>query len=292
MRHIRCTTLPWAAGLALFVSSSHTVPGALALDTLDPLFSVSGNLSVDAAGDVNNDGTPDVISGDSSAGGSFRGKAWVTSGADGTNLYTFEPPPGMTLAFLGHSVAGIDDLNGDDHADVVVSMYAENTVFIYSGFDGEVLETLKQDSGGFGFTLANAGDVNNDDINDLIVGDQHGRAFLYSGADRSLLHTWETGESEVAVDGAGDVNRDGHDDIILGLSHHSRIDRNRGRIEVYSGSDYRRIYAFDGGRQDEFFGHDVDTAGDLNFDGHADFIAGSLYAGVVRVYSGIDGDEL
>lgn len=84
----------------------------------------------------------------------------------------------------------------------------------------------------FGTSVSNAGDVNGDDFVDVIVGawaadpgglTWAGSAYVYSGADGSLLHQWD-GRSRWdffgdSVSGAGDVNVDGFDDLLVGASY-------------------------------------------------------------------------
>ena len=79
----------------------------------------------------------------------------------------------------------------------------------------------------FGFSLANAGDVNKDGKPDFVVGvpfsdpggfSSAGSAFVYSGKDGSLLRRLDGLTSGdwlgYSVSGAGDVNGDGFADII------------------------------------------------------------------------------
>src|SRR4051812_40643299 len=70
-------------------------------------------IGIEAAGDTNHDGVPDVIA---SAPGA--GKAYVYSGSDGRVLQTMTAEK-VSDAF-GRHVSGLGDIDGDGYADVIV----------------------------------------------------------------------------------------------------------------------------------------------------------------------------
>ena len=126
-------------------------------------------------------------------------------------------------------------------------------------------------------SVSAAGDVNNDNYDDIIVGVPYyydsgvgsGRAYVYSGQTGSKLYTFSgTGAVGRWVSGGGDINNDGYSDVIVGLSSGT------GRTKVYSGQNGDSLYSINRG------GYPVADAGDVNNDGFADFMIGKyLYSG-------------
>lgn len=183
--------------------------------------------AVASAGDVNNDGHDDLIIGAPSADGQGTGtvpsggRVAVYSGGDGHLLYEFfgDRPNGN----LGASVAGVGDLNGDDHADFMFGRPAANPdakVEVRSGIDGGLLAS---------FT---ARDLS------LVGGDRLGRS----------------------IAAAGDVDKDGFVDFVFAATQDANPDKNdRSRAYVFSGAraaglipqglnDARDIWGTAGGR--------------------------------------------
>ena len=132
--------------------------------------------SVSGAGDVNGDGFADLIvgaDGDDNSSGSAR----VLSGIDGSVLYNFNGDSEFDL--FGSSVSGAGDVNNDGFADLIVGAFGDDpngfrsgSARVLSGSDGSVLYDFDGDSAtnNFGFSVSGAGDLNNDGIDDFIVG--------------------------------------------------------------------------------------------------------------------------
>jgi hypothetical protein len=205
-------------------------------------------VAVSDAGDVNNDGFPDVVIGSDQVDFGIHtglGHVSIFSGADGSLIrewYGMEPE-----AFLGHSVADLGDINQDGHADLLVGAFGADNggrkktgkAFAYSGADGSLIFEWAGVKGwkSFGWSVSNAGDINMDGINDALIGDCVGALpnslFLYSGADGSLIHTQAGSDSYYdnfaqMVSDAGDTNGDGHPDIIASASGSSEFGLNAG----------------------------------------------------------------
>ena len=193
-------------------------------------------ISVAKAGDVNNDGTPDVIVGailDDNGGGN-AGMARVFSGSDGTTLHTFYGSAAGDL--FGISVDGTGDIDGDGFDDLIVGAFLADSngtdsgqAVVFSGFDGSILHNLAGNPGSqLGFAVAGCGDVNGDTVPDLLCGApkdssvlfQAGRASWYSGVDGALIRSFDgisvNNQLGTALSGLGDTNQDGFAESILG----------------------------------------------------------------------------
>jgi hypothetical protein len=253
--------------------------------------------SVSGAGDVNNDGSADVIIGapGNDEGGDDAGQAYVYSG-DGYLywIFTGEAPDDN----FGYSVSGAGDVDNDGYADLIVGA-PENDgggtnagrAYVYSGQTGGVLWTFTGEAAGdkFGYSVSGAGDVNNDGHADLIVGAPEndgggtsaGRAYVYSGQTGGLLHTF-TGEASYddfghSVSGAGDVTNNGYDDLIVGSPGYDAGGDDHGRVYVYTGQLGLLYRVSTGESAGDRFGSSVSGAGDMNDDGYDDVIIGAPY---------------
>ena len=224
--------------------------------------------------------------------------------------------------YFGDSVSGAGDVNGDGFDDVIVGAFGGDpgglsyagSVFVYSGADSSLLYRWDgvEAYGYFGASVSDAGDVNGDGFDDVIVGAHNadpggkldaGSAYLYSGVDGSLLHQWD-GQTAGdhfgnCVAGAGDVNGDGYADLIIGANKNYSAGV-PGSAFVFSGFDGSLLYQWNGATIHDGFGGSVAGAGDTNGDGIADVIVGAhnadpggkLDAGSAYLYSGVDGSLL
>ncbi|MCI0585086.1 MAG: FG-GAP-like repeat-containing protein, partial [Chloroflexi bacterium] len=143
--------------------------------------------SAGTAGDVNGDGYSDVIVGAPffDNGQADEGRAFVylgsAAGLSASPAWSAESNQG--LALLGISVATAGDVNGDGYSDVIVGAHLfdngqsnEGRAFAYLG-SATGLSTSPswtregdQADGGFGRSVATAGDLNGDGSSDVIVG--------------------------------------------------------------------------------------------------------------------------
>lgn len=248
------------------------------------------------AGDVNSDGTPDVIVG---APAASKGRALVLSGKDGQVLLTLQ---GDTVnGQFGYKVAGLGDLNGDEFGDVAVTtLGGTGKAQVFSGRDGSLLAELSGEAEGDKFGSAVAGKAGM-----LVVGAQDA-----GEADRGMIYAfrWVAGKFEPAWQIAaqrssndlgqmfasfpGDLDRDGIDDVFVS----DFADKPSGRALVVSGSTGRSLWEWQGTELGEGFGTSVSDAGDVTGDGIGDLIIGSWQHGTAArsggratLYSGSDG---
>ncbi len=264
--------------------------GSLELSTLDGIngFVINGideddysGVAVSNAGDVNGDGLDDLIIGARSAdpNGIFNaGESYVIFGGrnlgsngslelsalDGTNGFVIN---GIDLVdFSGGSVSNAGDVNGDGLDDLIIGartanpngkLYAGESYVVFGssnlGESGSLELSALDGTNGFvingidsrdfsGGSVSNAGDINGDGIDDLIIGakgaapngNESGESYLIFGSrnvggngilELSALNGTngfvingieEQDYSGISVSNAGDVNGDGLDDIIIG----------------------------------------------------------------------------
>ena len=139
--HDLALTAPFLSG-----GSVHVYSGATGELLFPPITTAGGGslgIDVDPAGDVDNDGTPDVIAGASATG---AGRAFVFSGIDGQLLRTFIGQ--VSGDRFGFGVVGLGDITGDSVSDLLITATQHDTAglnagraYVYSGADGALLCT-------------------------------------------------------------------------------------------------------------------------------------------------------
>ncbi len=204
------------------------------------------------AGDINNDGCDDILVGGALNVSFFLGGSEYNNTPVAVFSYS-----SSGMIFFNWAVSSAGDMNKDGYDDIICGAEGKeypgglgssgDTAFIHFGgsdIDNEpdvILEGIPRS--GFGYPVSNAGDVNADGYDDVIVGapreeiggtSKVGRAYIFLGGPvvdempdvimTSLNSSRTYFGSTVAS--AGDLNGDGFDDVAVGEA---------GRIYLYFG---------------------------------------------------------
>ncbi len=252
--------------------------------------------SVANAGDVNGDGLTDVIVGAPFFDGVVvdEGRVFVFLG-DVTNplsTLAWTQVGNASTRYLGMSVSGAGDVNGDGKSDVIVTNWAKtgtSSVFVFHGplIGTSVAADWTQVGPSYpAVTCSTAGDVNGDGFSD-VVGAYPPKVWLGSSTGLSTSAVWtlpspQGGLDRGIVGSAGDLNGDGYSDVAVGDPYYDSI-AGLGRAWVFLGSAagpsttaHWSVVGYPSGfSYDVLFGSAIGSAGDVNGDGIGDLIVGA-----------------
>lgn len=257
-----------------------------------------------AAGDFNGDGYRDLAVGEVPYSTVY---IFFGSSSGLGNTPGWSATSGLVDDGFGWSLASAGDVNGDGRSDLLVGApfaslpeTEEGLALLYLGKSSNMSTTpawtQTGDSVGarLGFSVAGVGDVNGDGRADAVVGGPgyggKGKAWGYLGTVSGLSNAVWSPEGTQAgeefgfnVEAAGDENADGYADVLVGAPNYdsgSNVDV--GRLFLYSSSasgfavaSLTEVGTLANGK----FGEGLSAAGDINGDGKADFLRGSVNGG-------------
>jgi hypothetical protein len=327
-------TSPTDAGRAYVFSGAS---GELVYEIVSPNEVEHGSFgwAVGGVADIDGDDVSDLLIGaiqeNPNAIPDNSGRAYVFSGATGALMYELASPNEDLNGYFGFSVAGVEDADGDGIGDLLIGARGEDPgaspnfagrAYLFSGASGDLLFELaspnEEIDGAFGYDVSGVGDVDGDEIGDLLVSTPFedpgtsprgaGRAYLFSGASGELLHELRSPNEEAdgyfgrSISGTGDVDGDGHGDLLVGASRESPegSPENAGRAYLFSGASgellltLRSPFQAYGG----IFGISVSGVRDVDGDGINDLLVGAYgegspyFSGRAHVFSGGTGAPL
>jgi len=216
---------------------------------------------------------------------------------------------------FGWSICGVGDIDGDGWDEFAVGTNTEGTnlgrVYIFGG--GQTTDYYWSSSGTepgdeFGWSVAPAGDYNNDGLLDIVVGapsaGNYGKHYVFTAGTSNILEEAEVPGIGIiygqCVAHCGDLSMDGIDDILVADPLYDTGGK-PGCGVLTARSFFDGIFWDEAGEKaHEHFGWSVFKIGDVTNDGVGDVVVGApnyssasaSNVGRVYVLSGTDGSKL
>ncbi|MBI3819702.1 MAG: FG-GAP repeat protein [Planctomycetes bacterium] len=210
--------------------------------------------------------------------------------------------PAALKGFIHGPAADMGDIDGDGTADFVQAMpdseFGEvqfGRVVLVSGLTRRPLLAVRshQAVDQFGTSVANAGDLDADGLDDFIVGAPQafvtgtgglaGRATVYSSkGGRKIWSVLGTAGGDLlgqTVASIGDIDQDGIPDVAIAAVGSSLGRDHAGAVRIVSGRTGIEILTIPGAAAGGKFGYSICAVGDVDGDGVPEFAAGAPFAG-------------
>ena len=267
-------------------------------------------------GDINGDGIHELFCGEPRWDGAATfsaGRAWVIDPVVHYLIYLFDGT--QTGAQWGSSACSLGDVEGDGYGDFAVSArywnsaaYADAGKIVgYSGKTGAVLWTLEGNKADeeLGTELAWIGDIDKDGVDEFAATRPNdGEVALFDALGQKKLNIVRGPNTEfaAAIARCEDLDQDGFADVLVGepgydLFFPPQLDC--GRVVAYSSVTGNSINEWIGPSSGERLGSSVAGCGDIDGDGVAEFVTGSMETdkgytdnGAITVVSGRTFTEL
>jgi hypothetical protein len=257
--------------------------------------------AVAGIGDVDGDGTPDVLVGDpehGSAAAFQAGAAWVMSGAPPYGLLADHH--GKAGDHLGHSVAAAGDVDLDGIPDYALGLPYKDELFSEEG--GAQVRSLAKGllyavgntttgTSHAGWSVAGIGDANGDGFADVAVGEPDWQGVSPGKLGRVRVYAGPAGAVHLTLDGpfansrfgwavapAGDVDADTRDDFAVGIPGETATG---GRVQILSGADGSLLHHSSAPFAGSNYGFSVGGSVERGVDQRFETIAGSPAGDVV-----------
>ena len=256
--------------------------------------------SVAHAGDINNDGFPDIIIGAANhfdeTYNYYSGRAYVYLGGgmfdkEADLILDTATPYNGDNRFFGQDVGSCGDINNDGFSDFYVTEKYKALIFLGSSEPDSIADyVFSLNVTDYGFCAP--GDVNNDGYDDILVGKPadgaSGRVYLYLGSDNLMDGEDMIFSGEISGDNfgkkitaAGDLNNDGFADFLVSAPGNDHNGSNTGAVMVFFGgaavSDTAALVIYRNYEGPAFDSERMDSDGDINNDGFSDIIIGNPY---------------
>ena len=264
-------------------------------------------IALASPGDFDGDGYDDLVVGANVW--NRTGAAYLFSGGPGFDDIPEAIFPGEEVVDnFGFSSSGVGDQNGDGLADIMIGAlyndaggWRSGRTYLYYGsatYDTvpDMIFTGLDSLDDFGVVIDGPFDFDADLNPDFCIGAvqaggywyKPGEGYVFYGGtdldtnpDRTFTGTHPSEFFGNSLAALGDVNGDGYDDAVFaGYNHHEPPDSGVGRILLVLGAPWPGPVTLNriGGRANQNLGGEVASAGDIDFDGLAEFAVSMTYS--------------